>query len=170
MPFLKPRRIFLPLSVSGCLGSALDPRRLTAMRCRMGDMRAFFPERDEPTDRSRAPGTGIRSRRHWEPSRDGTSPEAAGGRRAEGTERPGWEGAGSGPAPSFVLLPGPLDFSGPLAVAVRSQCLFGEFFFFFPCFSPPPSPSLRTQRGAGVTLFIDGSPQAAVGTLFPSSR
>lgn len=110
------------------------------MRCRMGDVRAFFPEGDEPTDRSRAPGTGIRSRRHREPSRDGTSPEAAGGRRAEGTERPGWEGAGSGPAPSFVLLPGPLDFSGPLAVAVRSQCLFGEVFFFFSLFFSTPLP------------------------------
>lgn len=39
---------------------------------------------------------------------------------AEGAKRPGWERTLSGLVLSFALLPGPLDFSGPLAVAVRS--------------------------------------------------
>lgn len=56
---------------------------------------------------------------------------------AEGAERPGWEGTRSGLACSFVLLSGPLDFSGPLAVAVRSRCLFEEIFPLFFFFSTP---------------------------------
>lgn len=56
----------------------------------------------------------------------------------EPAERPAWEGTLSGLVPSFVLLPGPLDISGPLAVAVRSRCLFREVFPLFFFFNAPP--------------------------------